>query len=427
MKSKKIIKILGSFVLLLFIGDAVLVIADQFIGTEKGVIFGYNLYNLILKSNILFTSALAGVLIIYISITYSKILKKYVLNSLVSMATAIIVLLLVELTFFILLKVRNKPCSYAYEEHDYNLFRSDPILGYAANVNIEAWYRKLLVDPLNTNNKDTNFIFNTKIFTDSLGFRRIDIPNMQARKKYALFFGCSFTFGLGVENNETIPYYFAQSDTSFCAYNFAITGYGPQNMLALLENYNLRKSVKQDSGLCFYIYMDSHPYRVIGDMRTYTTYGHDLPYYAYKNDSVHRYGLFKNDRFFVSGLYTLLSKSSFVKYFNLNFPPKLKAEHYKLTCDIILNSYKEYKKHFRNDNFYVVIYPSSSGILQYLNKFNIKVIDFTKLFDTKDRQYYISEYDKHPSALANRIIAADIAEAIKKNKTYYASKNLIKE
>jgi hypothetical protein len=63
-----------------------------------------------------------------------------------------------------------------------------------------------------------------------------------------LFFGCSFTFGEGVEDAESLPYAFAtKSGGAFIAHNFGFHGYGPHQMLAILEQERERAAVPADS------------------------------------------------------------------------------------------------------------------------------------------------------------------------------------
>src|SRR5262249_49780667 len=49
------------------------------------------------------------------------------------------------------------------------------------------------------------------------------------------FFGCSFTFGQGVEDNQTLPYWVGVL-TGRRAINFGTSAYGAQQMLAALEH-----------------------------------------------------------------------------------------------------------------------------------------------------------------------------------------------
>jgi hypothetical protein len=51
-----------------------------------------------------------------------------------------------------------------------------------------------------------------------------------------VFFGCSCTFGEGVQDNETWPYLVEEkSGGKYKSYNFAMEGYGPHQMLRMLE------------------------------------------------------------------------------------------------------------------------------------------------------------------------------------------------
>lgn len=407
--------------LLLFL-DLALILIDGSSGKEKGVLLGYPVMSMILYSNalVLGLSIVFIFLSKYLSFLFVNRLSKRILVLIIPVITVIFLLFLVELVFYFLRQSNNNVYPYAYDSFVGDLFRKDPILGYAANKNVTAQYRKIFVDPANPS-ADTAFVFNTTVKTDSLGNRSVDIPGIWNRQKYALFFGCSFTFGVGVEDTATIPYYFAKYDTSYCAYNFAVGGYGTQHMLAKLQYTGLRESVKQDTGVCFYIYMRAHPGRVIGDLYTYTNFGEEMPYYDYSNDSITYFGNFTEGRRFISGFYSLMNKSHFIKYFNINFPPKILPKHYKLTCDIINRSYLEYKKQFGNDNFYVVVYPSNDDIVEYLNDYNFKVLDLSRVFNAKDDKYYISNYDEHPTPLANRIVADELINRLAANRAAIVS------
>lgn len=49
------------------------------------------------------------------------------------------------------------------------------------------------------------------------------------------FLGCSITFGEGLNDDQTLPYYFAQRLPGVDVQNFAFSGYGPQQALAILQ------------------------------------------------------------------------------------------------------------------------------------------------------------------------------------------------
>ena len=67
---------------------------------------------------------------------------------------------------------------------------------------------------------------------------------------------------------------------------------------------------------------------------------------------------------------------------------------------------RDYKKQFGNDNFYVIIYPTtidSSLIISLLKQKGVKVLDYSKLFNPLEKGYAIPD-DEHPTALANEIL-----------------------
>lgn len=340
-------------------------------------------------------------------ITRNKI-KNIVINITISIVSVVFSIFLTEVVFYFILKSHPSPRTYTMRDKE--SYAPDSILGYVNKKNLEVKTNMIVVGP---SKHDTSLIYKAVMRTDSLGNRLIDILGMQNRKKYAIFFGCSFTFGVGVEDTQTIPYCFAKYDTIFCVYNFGVCGYGTQQMLAKLEYTNLRKIIKQDSGVCFYLYMYEHPNRVIADMQTYS-WNQNMPYYGYKHNRLFYYGTFNRDRKFLSGFYTLMGKSNVIKYFKINFPNKLKPKHYKLTCDIIYKSYLEYRKQFHNDNFYVIIYPTiHREILDYLQRYDIKVLDFSELFDANKDQYAF-KFDTHPTALAYKVFTEHLVDTINK-------------
>ncbi|MGC1679504.1 MAG: hypothetical protein WA740_18370, partial [Candidatus Binataceae bacterium] len=90
----------------------------------------------------------------------------------------------------------------------------------------------------------------TIVFKESLGGRLIgdvtytidanglrEIPAaVQGGPYKVVFFGCSFMFGHGVKDDETLPYYFVQeAKGTFEGFNFAGDGWGPHQMLREIE------------------------------------------------------------------------------------------------------------------------------------------------------------------------------------------------
>ena len=120
---------------------------------------------------------------------------------------------------------------------------------------------------------------NTTItFEEALGGRRIDdvtyrfdgsglreIPAAVQGGPYRVaFFGCSFMFGHGVKDDQTLPYYFLrEAKGAFEGFNFAGDGWGPHQMLREIETGFVRRAAGIPE-LAIYEAIPDHLRRVAG-------------------------------------------------------------------------------------------------------------------------------------------------------------------
>jgi hypothetical protein len=82
--------------------------------------------------------------------------------------------------------------------------------------------------------KDDQMVFDAVYTLDEHGHRVV--PGAVTGLKDVVFFGDSFTFGTGVNDDQTLPYHFAQASGADCRpLNLAYQGYGPHQMLRALE------------------------------------------------------------------------------------------------------------------------------------------------------------------------------------------------
>jgi hypothetical protein len=258
-------------------------------------------------------------------------------------------------------------------------------------------------------------IYSINYSTDANSLRITPVDSTKPRTKYAQFYGCSMTFGEGVQSDETLPYYFGKFDSTYRPYNFAYSGYGPHQMLARLETGSPKKIVRETDGIGFYIYINDHVNRVIGTMTNYGYNGGNAPYFHKLGNGLKHDGLFKDARKIRSWFYEKLSGSNILKLFKIGYPFKITESDYELTAEIMAQASKNYQKQFSNDNFYVIIYPTtvdSSLIINLLKQKGVKVLDYSKLFDPTDKKYAIA-YDEHPTALANEILIKQLVKDIK--------------
>ena len=261
---------------------------------------------------------------------------------------------------------------------------------------------------------DGKLISDSSYTTDEYGRRTVPGAHRSASRRSILFFGCSFTFGEGVNDDQTMPFYVAEASSTYRVYNYGVSGYGPQQMLVQLENPELPDQVEnKDEAIAVYTFIDHHIQRVIGSMEL-MSYAARFPYYRMddRNELV-RTGTFQSGRPFLTELDVWLGKSSLVQFLRrrLGFP-KTTEEDVRLTAKIIEESRNAFMQRFHSQRFYVLIYPRVGGpfvprLLAYLNKAGIKYFDYSPA--TGAAMADTLPHDSHPSARSYRAVAMRLA------------------
>ena len=283
-------------------------------------------------------------------------------------------------------------------EYTKQLFESDKVLGYKLmpNVVVHSIARK-----------NSRVIYNVTYTTDAYGRRMTPIERAAFRDHYLLFFGCSLTFGVGVNDNETLPFYVARLAPRYFPYNYGLGGAGPQQMLAKLEGESIVNEIHEKSGILIYPFINFHVNRAIGStVLIYKWRGNPLPYYTLKGGQLVRRGNFGSGRPWLSKWYWLLEKSYFLKYFRISIP-KIRDSHIRLTAKIIEESRNRYREKFGNQEFYVLFYPGSdkyaSLLKPYLDKAKVKYLDYSNWIIKSNEPLWLG--DRHPTPSAYQAIA----------------------
>ena len=121
---------------------------------------------------------------------------------------------------------------------------------------------------------------------------------------------------------------------------------------------------------------------------------------------------FVDGRYWTSKYYEYFSQSAIKKYFGIEHPIRLNESHYDLVTEMMLETKKEYKKQFGNDNFVVVIYPAykdystteKKEFLGYLRKKKIRCVDLSNAIEYGGQ--YTLNGDAHPNSETNAILIA---------------------
>lgn len=286
-------------------------------------------------------------------------------------------------------------------DYTHDFFQPDDWLGYTVRPEAKVTSIKKLGDET---------IYKVAYSIDEFHRRMTPVDNAVDRERFILFFGDSFVFGEGVQDNETLPYHVAELAPTYQCYNYGVSGYGPQQMLAKLQSDDLDTEISERKGIAIYVFIDAHVERAIGSMYVYNNWGDQMPYYTTDwQDNLVRQGTFTTGRPLISTLYWWLGQREIAKYYNLNLPAELATRHYEHTARIIAEARDAFRAKYNSDDFYIVIYPDEGDyfedIVPFFDQFALKYLNYDERIKLSPEAGLAIEGDGHPTGKAHRIVA----------------------
>ena len=244
----------------------------------------------------------------------------------------------------------------------------DPVYGY--------------IYPSNTQRHETVYYADSLLLRatytfDSLG-RRYTPQNHIQKQRSTLFFGCSFTYGDGVNDAETLPAEFASLDTNSNVFKYAIDGWGPQQTFQELTHRHLPTETNSDSALGIYVWIDDHLKRAALFKSHYFNWTQYFPCFILQGDSLIYKGSFESAYPYKAAMFKLLEHSIFLK--NIDIPSHVSSYDYELSCAILKASQKAFLQQFSSGKFIVLIYPGSDPeLIPYLKRAGLDYISCDKV------------------------------------------------
>ncbi|MHC4321954.1 MAG: hypothetical protein ACYST3_06730, partial [Planctomycetota bacterium] len=185
--------------------------------------------------------------------------KKSMKVILINISLIILILGIFELYFW---KVETSKLTYRPTNNTANRIEgqkyhtaTDDILGYALVKNSKRTVTRYVNDKI---------LYSVTYTIDNNGLRispttkRIDAPAI-------LFFGGSFTYGEGVNDDETLPYITGiLTGNEYATYNFGVHGHGPQHMLAEIEHGIVGSVITHEPKYAVYQAIPDHIRRLKG-------------------------------------------------------------------------------------------------------------------------------------------------------------------
>ena len=254
---------------------------------------------------------------------------------------------------------------------------------------------------------DDSLLLKANYNFDSLG-RRKTINHTAKKSGAVLFFGCSFTYGDGVSDFETLPSQYADIDSNSTVFNYAIDGWGPQQSLQLLRLRNLCRETQTDTAIGIYVWIDDHLQRATLFKSHYVGWTHSFPCFLLQKDSLVYKGSFESYYKWCGLFFELLNHSVF--FDGIDIPNTISDKDYKLSAAIIANCKNRFATQFKQNKFVVFIYPGSSKKITYF-------LDYYHIHYIIGNDTLLSESDYfpkqgHPKALANKKLAIVLKDSI---------------
>jgi len=201
--------------------------------------------------------------------------------------------------------------------------------------------------------------------TDTKGRRITPQPNMDNKELNCLFFGCSFTFGTGVNNNQTLPYYFGQLHPEIEVYNYGIPGASPQEIYLQSTQSEIFADISpQKPTLVIYTFISDHLRRLKGTLNLIfraPKWVGCLPELEFINNRIINKGKFEETHPYLFSFANILNKSFAVKqlinYTQFDYPSPFINENYDFLYILLNETKNQLSTYFPDLDFVIFIYP----------------------------------------------------------------------
>jgi hypothetical protein len=242
---------------------------------------------------------------------------------------------------------------------------------------------------------------------DVSGLREISAA-VQGRPYKVAFFGCSFMFGHGLQDDQTLPYYFLrQARGAFEGFNFAGEGWGPHQMLREVETGFVRR-VAGVPDLAIYEAIPDHLRRVAGR----APWESGPKYELCRGDEACYAGPFHSAYYEASRRW--LDQSWTGKFVENHFVSLSRPSDIPLFLAVLKRTRSLLQKN--GTRFVIVLWDKSElakTMMKTLRANQFDVIALSSIFLERDlKKHPLIQPDRHPSPATNKAIATYLWEQV---------------
>lgn len=290
--------------------------------------------------------------------------------------------------------------------------QKDTLLGYAPIPGSAARF---------TNAMGKEVVYDVTYTIDDHGYRVQPPVGDPPPSKSVLCFGCSFTYGTGLPNDETWPWHLQEDlGTTHRVYNLGYWGYGPHQMLAAVEGGRAAAHVEAEPTYALYLGIVDHARRITGK----AGYSPNVPRYRMQPDgSVTRDGVFSDDAShrWGAGLRQLVGHSNLVRALTQGVRPE--QHDVPLFVAIVAAARDRVADTWPACKFRVVLWDSSKPMAMEMEEgLTAEGIEVWRAEDLipglgeDPAAFTIHATDPHPNARATAALANALAERIQQDR-----------
>jgi hypothetical protein len=317
--------------------------------------------------------------------------------------------------------------NYAARTVSDGFYAHDDVLGWAPTKGIEAHVTK--ANPGALLHHPVGLMYDVKYTIDPSGLRVAPPYSKNDLAGTIVFMGCSYAFGSGLEDNETLPYQVGvQSGGRYRTFNFSFEGYSPAQMLAEIEHDMVRRVVGGSPQHAYYIAIPHHVWRVAGRVPWIQ---HQPRYVLDADGTVHQEGLFEDRKPLAERLgfgrrvAGQLDKSAIWRLFSMS-ESRVTDEDVRLYFAMVRRSQELLRTQSPGIQFRIILWPNQDvpqerAIYEKMRdgfrRMEIPVDlveDILPGYNTNREKFQISSSDDHPNAQANHLIAQYLLSQIAK-------------
>ena len=323
-----------------------------------------------------------------------------------NIASILFLLISVESFCYLSFYPKIKEGKMHHYEGSYNgeYFQRDTILGYGP-----------MKDTIISSKKFYNgqMIYDVHYTILKNGLRITPRSHLACNDECIFFFGGSYTFGEGVNDSSSMPYIVGLHQDKK-VHNLGFHGYGPQQMLAAIEN----RVIDCNPALAIYQALPSH----IGRASGFSSYDRNGPKYTFQNGILKHSGKFSDkDKDMRYSIKKLKNSYFYQKYFGKD-RYRNADENTKLYLEIVNAAKNKLESYYSDIEFHVILWDndlhnqkSKRLIIDGLKKRKVNyhlLTDIISDINNNHEKYTLSSNDSHPNYYAHKIIAQYIIESL---------------